>query len=64
MLGLFDSLARPVLLSLDAEKAHAATIAGLKLAPIPRCAPDDSRLAVEAFGLKFPNPIGMAAGFD
>ncbi|HMN71616.1 MAG TPA: quinone-dependent dihydroorotate dehydrogenase [Rhodoblastus sp.] len=64
MLGLFDSLARPVLLSLDAERAHAATIAGLKLAPIPRCAPDDPRLAVEAFGLKFPNPIGMAAGFD
>jgi len=64
MLGLFDSLARPVLLSLDAEKAHAATIAGLKVAPIPRGPADDKRLAVEAFGLKFPNPIGMAAGFD
>jgi len=64
MIGLFDSLARPILLSLDAETAHAATIAGLKLAPIPRCAPDDPRLAVEAFGLKFPNPVGMAAGFD
>lgn len=64
MIGLFDTLARPILLSLDAENAHAATIAGLKLAPIPRCAPDDKRLAVEAFGLKFPNPLGMAAGFD
>jgi len=62
MLGLFDSLARPVLLSLDAEKAHAATIAGLKVAPIPRGPADDKRLAVEAFGLKFPNPVGMAAG--
>ena len=36
MIGLFDSLARPLLLSLDAENAHAATIAGLKFAPIPR----------------------------
>ena len=26
--------------------------------------PDDSKLAVRAFGLNFPNPIGMAAGFD
>ena len=64
MLGLFDALARPVLLSLDAEKAHAATIAGLKLAPIPRGGANDKRLSVEAFGLSFPNPIGMAAGFD
>ena len=26
--------------------------------------PDDPKLAVRAFGLNFPNPIGMAAGFD
>ena len=26
--------------------------------------PNDPRLAVRAFGLNFPNPIGMAAGFD
>lgn len=64
MIGLFDQLARPVLLSLDAETAHRATILGLKHAPIPTCRADDRRLAVEAFGLKFPNPIGMAAGFD
>ena len=25
---------------------------------------DDPRLAVRAFGLRFPNPVGMAAGFD
>ncbi|MFV0281369.1 MAG: quinone-dependent dihydroorotate dehydrogenase [Rhodoblastus sp.] len=64
MIGLFDSLARPVLLALDAENAHAATVAALKIAPIPNSAADDPRLAVEAFGLKFPNPVGMAAGFD
>ena len=26
--------------------------------------PDDSRLAVSSFGLDFPNPLGLAAGFD
>ena len=64
MIGLFDSLARPLLLSLDPEAAHRATIAGLKYAPIPPCRADDARLKVEAFGLTFSNPVGMAAGFD
>jgi dihydroorotate dehydrogenase len=36
----------------------------LKLAPLPRAAPDDKRLATRAFGLNFPNPVGLAAGFD
>jgi dihydroorotate dehydrogenase len=64
MIGLFDSLARPLLLSLDAEAAHRATILGLKHAPLPSCGVDDKGLAVAAFGLNFPNPLGMAAGFD
>ena len=32
--------------------------------PPVRPRPDDPKLAVRAFGLNFPNPIGMAAGFD
>ncbi len=32
--------------------------------PAPTAAPDDKRLAVSAFGLDFPNPVGLAAGFD
>src|SRR5215218_3265005 len=39
-------------------------IQGLKLLPPIRPRTDDSKLAVRAFGLNFPNPIGMAAGFD
>src|SRR6202047_4116270 len=39
-------------------------IQGLRLLPLSRCRPDDPKLAVRAFGLNFPNPIGMAAGFD
>jgi dihydroorotate dehydrogenase len=37
---------------------------GLKLLPVPRSRPDDHKLAVRAFGLNFPNPVGIAAGFD
>ena len=62
--SFFDRLARPLLRTLDPEDAHALAIKGLKLAPrFPRKA-DDSRLAVRAFGLNFPNPVGLAPGFD
>ena len=64
MIGLFERLARPFLHALDPEDAHSLTIKMLACAPLPRAAGDDKRLAVRAFGLNFPNPIGMAAGFD
>src|SRR6185437_13045031 len=48
----------------DPEDAHALAISVLKFAPLPPAARDDKRLAVRAFGLNFPNPVGMAAGFD
>jgi len=58
-------LLRPVLHRLDPETAHQLTIAGLKtgLAAGPgplRAAGLEQRL----FGLDFPNPVGLAAGFD
>jgi dihydroorotate dehydrogenase len=57
------ALALPLLLKLEPETAHRATIAALRLAP--GAAPvSDSRLNVEAFGVAFPNPLGLAAGFD
>ncbi len=64
MIGLFDRLARPLLMSLDPEGAHGLTIRALRYAPLPRAPEDDPRLAVRAFGLDFRNPIGLAAGFD
>jgi dihydroorotate dehydrogenase len=64
VIGFFDRLARPLLTALDPEDAHGLTLKLLKLAPLPRPPADDKRLAVRAFGLNFPNPIGMAAGFD
>ena len=57
-------LARPLLHALDAETAHGLTIAALKAMPPGQRGGEDARLAVSAFGLRFPNPLGLAAGFD
>src|SRR5215211_5792811 len=61
--GLFP-LARPLLHALDAETAHQLTIKALALAPHGAAPADDPRLEVAAFGRRFPNPVGLAAGFD
>ncbi|MGE0515421.1 MAG: dihydroorotate dehydrogenase (quinone), partial [Hyphomicrobiaceae bacterium] len=61
---LFD-LARPALFALDAERAHLLTIQALEKGIYPRdTQPDDGRLSVTVAGLRFPNPVGIAAGFD
>lgn len=57
-------LAKKVLHALDAETAHHMTIRSLALMPLRQPAPDDPRLAIEVFGRRFPNPVGLAAGFD
>lgn len=51
---------------LPAETAHRATLAlAAGLGPIlPVPPPEDPRLVVTALGRRFPNPIGLAAGFD
>jgi dihydroorotate dehydrogenase len=60
----FDALSLPVLRWLDPEDAHRLAIQGLRFLPPGKPQADDPKLAVRAFGLNFPNPIGMAAGFD
>ncbi len=57
-------LFRPLVHALDAEQAHRLTIAAL--APLPALGrPEtDPVLETEVAGLRFPNPIGLAAGFD
>ena len=64
MLGLFERFARPLLRAMDPEDAHGLALRALRLAPLPRAVADDARLATRAFGLTFPNPVGLAAGFD
>ncbi|HKG77302.1 MAG TPA: dihydroorotate dehydrogenase (quinone), partial [Beijerinckiaceae bacterium] len=61
--GLF-SLAKPFLHALDAEMAHQLTIRSLALMPAGAPPRDDPRLSVHLFGRRFPNPVGLAAGFD
>jgi dihydroorotate dehydrogenase len=60
----FDAFSLPLLRWFDPEDAHRMAIHGLRLLPPVKSRADDSKLAVRAFGLNFPNPIGMAAGFD
>ena len=64
--------AKPLLFALPAETAHVAVSELLRLlqdTPVEdrlahRYAVEDDRLRVDAFGLDFPNPVGVAAGFD
>jgi len=63
---------KPLLFSLPAETVHGAVSAGLAAVqgtPVEgvladRYTVDDPRLRVDAFGQRFDNPIGIAAGFD
>ena len=58
-------LARSVLFRLDPEKAHELTLKSLEAGVYPRQArQNDPRLGQRVFGLEFPNPVGIAAGFD
>ncbi len=66
MRAMIFRLLRPALFALDGERAHALALMGLKALPTGANAPPkhDPRLAVGVGGLAFPNPIGVAAGFD
>jgi dihydroorotate dehydrogenase len=64
LIRAFDAFSLPLLRWLDPEDAHRLAIGGLRWLPPMRPRPDDAKLAVRAFGLNFPNPVGMAAGFD
>ena len=64
MSNLF-TLARPLLHALAPETAHDLTIASLNSGLLPAASvPQDERLQVTCMGLNFPNPLGLAAGFD
>ncbi len=64
MFGLFDRLSRPLFRALDPEDAHALAIKALRIVPVTRAAADPPELKMRVFGLNFPNPVGIAAGFD
>ena len=63
---VYRSLVRPLLFRLPAETAHELALHSLSLVPASLIAKriDDPALTIKRFGLTFPNPIGLAAGFD
>lgn len=70
---MYKSLIRPILFKFDPENVHHFTFSSLKfLNKIPgvssliraNCQINDPRLETEVFGLKFKNPVGLAAGLD
>jgi len=64
MAGFFD-IVGPLVRLVDAETAHGAAITALKSGLLPSPARlDDDRLKIEVCGLSFPNPVGLAPGFD
>ncbi len=64
LIDLAFHLGRPFLHSMEAEAAHLRTIALLKcLPPLPKQT-SNPQLAQTLFGLNFPNPVGLAPGFD
>lgn len=59
------NLARPILFKIDPEKAHNMTLGFMKRGLVPSCdAITDPALEQTLWGLKFPNPVGLSAGFD
>lgn len=62
---VLDAIGRKLLFSLDPETAHGLSIAALRCGlPVGPRPPRDERLRVRLCGLDFPNPLGMAAGYD
>jgi dihydroorotate dehydrogenase len=67
---LYERFLKPILFTMDPELVHEMAIATLEalsrfpwlLDFVPR--PGEQKLSRELFGLRFPNPIGLAAGFD
>ncbi|HWA87486.1 MAG TPA: quinone-dependent dihydroorotate dehydrogenase [Opitutus sp.] len=58
------ALARPFLFALDPETAHRASIAALQAGLAPRAPASPPNAKRTVMGLDFPNPLGLAAGYD
>ena len=69
---MYKSVIRPILFLFDPEKVHHFSFALIKIISKlgllrllkPIFTLEDKRLEREVFGLKFKNPVGLAAGFD
>ena len=57
-------LLKPALFALDSETGHRLALTGLKALPLRGPMPVPGALGIRVAGLDFPNPVGVAAGFD
>lgn len=67
MVSLYEHFLRPLLFLIDPETVHEYALRSLHLAsslPFLNRQASKSSLRREVFGLSFPNPVGLAAGFD
>ena len=64
MISLAGRLLKPLLFALDPETAHGLSVRALQFMPPMSTGPGDSRLRGTLCGLDFPNPLGLAAGYD
>ena len=64
VIGAAFRLGRPFLYALDPERAHHAALAALRWSAAAGSRTRTTSDWRNAFGLDFPNPIGLAAGFD
>jgi dihydroorotate dehydrogenase len=55
---------RPALFLSDAESAHGLSLAALRTLPLPKPAAANPVLSQNVTGLDFPNPVGLAPGYD
>ena len=72
-MSLYKAIIKPIFFSFDPEKIHHMVFSGIKtISKIPGVSGinkalfrvNDAKLEREVFGLKFSNPVGLAAGFD
>ena len=64
MISLAGRLLKPLLFALDPETAHGLSIRALQFMPPVASGFEDARLRASFCGLDFPNPLGLAAGYD
>ena len=64
-MSVLDRIGQKLLFTFDPETAHGLSIAALRCGlPVTGRPTRDDRLNVSVCGIDFPNPVGMAAGYD
>lgn len=63
-MGFYERIARPLLFRMDPEWIHERAMSAISRGLVSAPSFSDPRLEQELFGLRFPNPLGLGAGFD